>query len=124
MESVASFVDAWAVAEPGPSGMSAMADRHAERVAERLGSDVQIELQVPPLEALAEILAELERSHAREDGLTACHPFGSELRRRFENAPNHLLMMAKQLDHYEFALRNVRESAGAAWMFRRRVSAG
>jgi len=121
MESVASFVDAWAVAEPGPSGMGRMADRYAERLAERFGSDVQVELQVPPLEALAEILAELERNHAGGDGWTAFHPVGSELRRRYENVPGHLLQMAKQLDQYEFVERNVREGAGASWMFRRRV---
>jgi hypothetical protein len=121
VESLASFVDAWAVAEPVPSGMSAMADRYAERLAERLGSDVQVELQVPPLEALTEILAGLERSHAREDGWTIFHPAGSELRRRYENVPGHLLNMAKQLDQYEFAQRNVREGAGTAWMFRRRA---
>ena len=121
LESVVAFLDAWAVAEPGPSGMSAIAVRHAEQLAERLDSVVQVELQVPPLEALAEILAELERSHTTDDGWTPFHPVGSELRRRYENVPGHLLKMATQLGQYEFALRSVREGAGTAWMFRRRA---
>jgi hypothetical protein len=46
LESVAAFPDAWAVAEPRPPGIGAMAVRHAERLAERLDSEVQVDPQV------------------------------------------------------------------------------
>jgi hypothetical protein len=46
--------------------MIGLSRRHAERLAEHNGTDVRVEVQIPLLDALAEILADLERTRAGE----------------------------------------------------------
>jgi len=72
---------------------------------------------------LIEILSALERTHLRDDGWTVFNHVGSEFRRRYQTVPRGVLALAKELGHYEFAERSVREGAGKTWMFRRRSEA-
>ena len=121
--SVQSFLESWITAAPGPSAMAELAQRHAERLSNLYGADVQVELQIPLSEALGEILSALERTHVRDDGWTIFNHVGSEFLRRYQTVPRGVLALAKELGHYEFAERSVREGAGKTWMFRRRSEA-
>jgi hypothetical protein len=118
--SLQTFLESWAATEPGPSAMAALAQRHAERLSARYGTEVHVELQVPIFDALQEILEALERTHIRQDGWTVFHNVGLEFQRRYRSLPRGVLALARELEHYEFAERTVREGGGTAWMFRRR----
>jgi hypothetical protein len=120
VSSLQSFLESWVTTESGPSAVAALARQHAERLRERFGSEVQVELQIPVFDALQEILEALERTHMRQDGWTVFHNVGLEFRRRYQTSHRGLLALAKELEQYEFAERTVREGAGTAWMFRRR----
>jgi hypothetical protein len=115
------FLESWTTTDSGPSAMAALARRHAERLTERYGNEVQVEFQIPVFDAIQEILESLERTQVRQDGWTIFHNVGVEFQRRYQTLPRGVLALAKQLEHYEFAERIVRDGAGLAWMFRRRT---
>lgn len=123
MDSIQTFLAAWAEATPGPSGMKELSRRHADLLAERNRTDIEVELQIPLSEAVGEILATLERTQMREDGWTLFAHVAPEFKQTYQVYPRRVLAFARQIPTYEFAERSTRPGAGTAWMFRRRAGA-
>ena len=118
--SIKTFIDFWAEAEPGAAGIAQACQRHAEHLALLYGDAISVQIEMPLLEILAEVMATIEASSAREDGWVLFTPVGYNMRKSFPNVPPRLLSVAKQIEQYEFEERPVKPGAGNTWMFRRR----
>ena len=122
VQSIQAFLEDWSKSEASPSGMLDMMKRHATRLKELHGPEVQVAIEIPLTAVMSEIMAAIERSHAGEHGWVAFNRVGAELRKQYNGAPRVTLAVARQLDHYEFAERPARKGAGLTWMYRRRAS--
>lgn len=120
--SLTSFLDFWCEAGPRSAGVAEASRRQGEYLANLYGGNVSVELQLPLLEVLSEIMGAIEATNARSDGWVPFNPVGLSMHRRFPDVPPRLLSMAKQLEHYEFDERPSKPGTGSTWMYRRRVS--
>jgi hypothetical protein len=118
--SIKSFLDLWCEAALGSAGLAQTFRCHAEQLALLYGNDVTIELQLPLLEILAEIMAVIEASSMRDDGWVPFNPVGHHIHKTLPVVPPRLLSVAKQIEHYEFEERPAKPGTGKSWMFRRR----
>lgn len=118
--SLHSFLDCWRAAVSGTAGVVEAAQRQAEYLAQRFGSNVRVELQLSLLQALDEIMEMIETTNVSNDGWIPFSPVGHSMHRTYPNVPPRLLSMAMQIGKYEFLERPIKPGAGNTWMYRRR----
>lgn len=118
--SLCSFLNCWCEAAPGTAGVVEAAQRQAAHLAQRFGSNVSVELQLPLLQALDEIMEMIETTSVPDDGWVPFAPVGHSMHRTYPNVPPRLLSMARLVGKYEFLERPIKPGAGNTWMYRRR----
>lgn len=119
VNSLQSFLDSWSTSQPGIAGLVEAAQRHTARLSQRLGSNVSVELQLPLLQALDEIMAMIEATGASDYGWVPFAQVGHSMHRTYPHLPPRLLSMARQIGKYEFLERPPKPGAGKTWMYRR-----
>ncbi|MBX3696478.1 MAG: hypothetical protein KF811_01595 [Dokdonella sp.] len=119
VNSLQAFLESWSTAQPGTAGVVEAAQRQAMQLAQRFGNNVSVELQLPLLQALDEIMAMIESTGASDDGWLPFAQVGHSMHRSYSGLPPRLLSMARQIGKYEFRERPPKPGAGKAWMYRR-----